>query len=60
MARSVAALVLTLLCAAPAAAQDRLIQIGWLWELSGTELTRIRPMPLVPDYPSAVVVAGSR
>jgi hypothetical protein len=52
-------LVLTLLCAAPATAQDRLIQLGWLWELSGTELTRLRPMPLIPDYPGAVVVAGS-
>lgn len=41
-------------------AQDRLIQLGWLWELSGAELTRLRPMPIVPDYPSAVVVSGSR
>lgn len=41
-------------------AQDRLIQLGWLWELSGADLTRLRPMPLMPVEPSAVVVAGSR
>ena len=56
--RSLAACVLALLCAAPAAAQDRLLQIGWLWELAGTELTRLRPMSEVPW--NAVLVAGSR
>ena len=58
MGRSLAACVLALLCAAPAAAQDRLLQIGWLWEVAGTELTRLRLMSEVPW--NAVLVAGSR
>ncbi|HVG83285.1 MAG TPA: fibronectin type III domain-containing protein [Vicinamibacterales bacterium] len=45
MRRLMTAALAVFLVGMPAQAQDRLIQLGWLWDVGTDELTRLRPMP---------------
>ncbi len=58
MLRILAILVVTVASAVPAQAQDRLIQLGRLWDLDHPDTPALRQMPALP-YETAVV-AGAR
>ena len=57
MRRLMTAALAVFLVGMPAQAQDRLIQLGWLWDVGTDELTRLRPMP---EFWSAAAVVGAR